>query len=126
MKVYFYHTQDIQYILRRMDDGEFPPHYLYGASKLGAHGIDVVWHQARVGLPRWRMMLRNTWCILTCKEQIDAVYAIHYRGIEPLVLLRALRLFRKPIVVWLSLDKDRDWFDGKIRWNRFFKWVDKI
>lgn len=27
----------------------------------------------------------------------------------------------KPIVVWLSLDKDRGWFNGKIRWNRFFK-----
>lgn len=32
----------------------------------------------------------------------------------------------KPIVVWLSLDKDRNWFDGKIRWNRIFKWVDGI
>lgn len=32
----------------------------------------------------------------------------------------------KPIVVWLSLDKDRDWTDGKIRWNRIFKWVDNI
>ncbi|WP_455586165.1 signal peptidase I [Bacteroides sp.] len=29
----------------------------------------------------------------------------------------------KPIVVWLSLDKDRAWFNGKIRWNRIFKWV---
>jgi signal peptidase I len=29
----------------------------------------------------------------------------------------------KPLVVWLSLDKDRGWFDGKIRWNRLFKWV---
>lgn len=29
----------------------------------------------------------------------------------------------KPMVVWLSLDKDRGWFDGKIRWNRLFKWV---
>jgi len=27
----------------------------------------------------------------------------------------------KPISVWLSLDKDRSLFDGKIRWNRFFK-----
>lgn len=27
----------------------------------------------------------------------------------------------KPICVWLSLDKDRSIFDGKIRWNRFFK-----
>ena len=30
----------------------------------------------------------------------------------------------KPLVVWLSLDKDRDWFDGRIRWDRLFKWVD--
>lgn len=29
----------------------------------------------------------------------------------------------RPIVVWLSLDKDRGWFDGKIRWNRLFKIV---
>ncbi|MEA4840644.1 MAG: signal peptidase I [Bacteroidales bacterium] len=27
----------------------------------------------------------------------------------------------KPICVWLSLDKDRSFLDGKIRWNRFFK-----
>ncbi len=32
----------------------------------------------------------------------------------------------KPILVWLSLDKDRGWLDGKIRWNRLFKWVDDI
>ena len=100
MNVYFYHTQDIQYILRRMSDGEFPPHYLYGAAKLPGHGIGVVWHKARVGLPRWRMMLRNTWLILSCREKFDAVYATHYRGIEPLVMLRALGLYRKPIVVW--------------------------
>ena len=29
----------------------------------------------------------------------------------------------KPLVVWLSLDKDRGWLDGKVRWNRLFKWV---
>jgi signal peptidase I len=27
----------------------------------------------------------------------------------------------KPILVWLSLDKDRGWFDGKIRFNRIFR-----
>ncbi len=27
----------------------------------------------------------------------------------------------QPRFVWLSLDKDRSWFNGKIRWNRFFK-----
>ncbi|GHT76495.1 signal peptidase I [Bacteroidia bacterium] len=26
----------------------------------------------------------------------------------------------KPLIIWLSIDKDRGWFDGKIRWNRLF------
>lgn len=30
----------------------------------------------------------------------------------------------KPIFIWLSLDPDRGWFDGKIRWNRLFRLVD--
>ena len=27
----------------------------------------------------------------------------------------------RPVAVWLSLDKDKSWFEGKIRFNRFFK-----
>ena len=26
----------------------------------------------------------------------------------------------EPVFIWLSIDKDRGWFDGKIRWNRLF------
>ena len=29
----------------------------------------------------------------------------------------------KPILIWLSLDDDRGWFNGKIRWNRIFRTV---
>ena len=29
----------------------------------------------------------------------------------------------KALFVWLSLDKDRGWFDGKIRWDRMFRGV---
>lgn len=32
----------------------------------------------------------------------------------------------KPLLVWLSLDPDYGWFDGKIRWSRLFKWVANI
>lgn len=32
----------------------------------------------------------------------------------------------KPIMIWLSLDKDRSLFDGGIRWNRLFRWVDNM
>ena len=31
----------------------------------------------------------------------------------------------KPILIWLSLDKDRGLFDGGIRWNRLFRMVHK-
>lgn len=29
----------------------------------------------------------------------------------------------KPVLVWLSLDKFRNWGDGKIRWNRMFRTI---
>ena len=32
----------------------------------------------------------------------------------------------KPIFVWLSLNPDYGWTDGKIRWDRFFRLVDNI
>lgn len=32
----------------------------------------------------------------------------------------------KPIFVWLSLNPDYGWTDGKIRWDRFFRMVDNI
>ncbi|MBQ8336596.1 MAG: S26 family signal peptidase [Bacteroidaceae bacterium] len=32
----------------------------------------------------------------------------------------------KPLFVWLSLDKDRNWFDGKVRWERLFRSVDSF
>ena len=32
----------------------------------------------------------------------------------------------KPIMIWLSTDKDRGWLNGHIRWNRLFRWVDNI
>lgn len=33
----------------------------------------------------------------------------------------------KPVMIWLSTDKDRGWFSGHhIRWNRLFRWVDNI
>jgi len=32
----------------------------------------------------------------------------------------------KPILIWLSTDKDRGWFRGHIRWSRLFRWVENI
>lgn len=99
-KVYFYHTQDTERIVREWKEGTFPSHFLYGALQLTDHNIDVVWHHQKHTYKRLRDMIVATWKVLTCRKSYDVLYATHTLGIEPVILLRALGLFRHPIVVW--------------------------
>ena len=39
MKIFFYHTEDIQYIFNGWEKGSFPGHLLYGATHFKDHGI---------------------------------------------------------------------------------------
>ena len=104
-----------------MKEGEFPSHFLYGACHLPENGVDVVYHQSpKRDLSRLRTALYTAWRVLTCSEHFDALYATHYKGLELIVLMRALGLFRKPIIVWhhqpiiKSKSHIREWF------GRFF------
>lgn len=98
--VYFYHTQDTHRIVREWKDGKFPSHFLYGALQLQQHGIDVIFHDQIHIYKRLHDTLRATWKILTCHQHYDVLYATHTRGIEPIILLHAIGLYRHPIVVW--------------------------
>ena len=98
--VYFYHTQDTERIVREWQQGTFPSHFLYGALQLADHNIDVVWHHQKHTYKRLRDMIVATWKVLTCRKPYDVLYGTHTLGIEPVILLRALGLFRHPIVVW--------------------------
>ena len=100
MTVYFYHTQDTERIVREWKEGVFSSHFLYGALQLKGCGINVVWHHQIHTYKRFRDMIVATWKVLTCRKQYDVLYATHAFGIEPIILLRALRLYRHPIVVW--------------------------
>ncbi len=100
MKLYFYHTQDTERIVREWQEGKFPSHFLYGALQLRDYGVDIVWHHQRHTYKRFRDMLVATWKVLSCRQHYDVLYATHTLGIEPIILLRALRLYRHPIVVW--------------------------
>ena len=128
MKVYFYHTQNIQYCLSRMQQGEFPSHFLYGACHLSSSGIDVVYHRSpSKEMSRLKTALYTAWRVLTRREHIDAVYATHYKGLELLILLRAIGIFRKPIVVWhhqpivTPKSKLREW-GGRL----FYRGMDRL
>ena len=98
--VYFYHTQDTERIVREWKQGIFPSHFLYGALQLADDGFDIVWHHQKHTYKRLRDMIVATWRVLTCRQQYEVLYATHTLDIEPIILLRALRLYRHPIVVW--------------------------
>lgn len=100
MTAYFYHTQDTERIVREWKEGTFPSHFLYGALQLSDYGIDVVWHHQRHTYKRLLDMFVATWKVLTCRKHYDVLYATHTLGIEPIILLRALGLYRRSIVVW--------------------------
>lgn len=100
MTIYFYHTQDTERIVREWKQGRFPSHFLYGALQLPDYGFDVVWHHQRHTYKRWKDTFVATWKVLSCRKHYDVLYATHTYGIEPVILLRALKLYRHPIVVW--------------------------
>ncbi len=100
MKAYFYHTQDRTVLQRALHSDTMPRQMVYGMLRWQEHGVTPIWHPTRLWQSRLRMMLYNTWHILTCRERYSVLFATHYRGIEPVVLLRALRLYRHPIIVW--------------------------
>lgn len=101
MKVYFYHTQDLNYIHEEWEAGRFPSHLLYGACELPDEGVEVVMHKhTNPKLPRWKRIIDVTRKVLFCKESFDAVYATKHNGLDLIILLRALGLFRKPIITW--------------------------
>ena len=100
MKVYFYHTQDLNMIHKRWKEGRIPGHFLYGATHLPNEGVDVVLHKYKPIASRFRLMWYVTWSILTCREHFDAIYATHFNGLELLIFLRALHLYPHPIIVW--------------------------
>ncbi len=100
MRIYFYHTEDIQYIYGEWEKGCFPGHLLYGATHLKELGISMIMHKHKEGGGRLMSALYVLWQILKNYSKIDAVYATHYKYLELVIFLRALGLFRKPIVIW--------------------------
>ena len=100
MKVYYYHTIDIRNVYQQWQRGTFPGHFLYGATHLPDYGIDVVMHQPIRPKQRWKLSLHTAFKILTCHEHYDAIYATTFRGLEIIIFLRALGIFRHPVCVW--------------------------
>ena len=81
-------------------DYKFPGHILYGLPLLEKYGIRSVMHKYKAFPSRLKLMLYATKEILCCKEPYEVLYGTSFRGLELIILLRALGLYRKPIVIW--------------------------
>ncbi len=102
MKVYFYHTQDLNLIQKRWKEGHFPGHFLYGTTHFQKYGVDVVMHKYKDISNKFQLMLYVALRVFCCREHFDAIYATSSCGLEFVIFLRALHLYRKPIIIWQS------------------------
>lgn len=100
MKIYYYHTRPILEALEEWKEHKHPGHILYGLTHFERNGIGIVIHKYRAFNSRVRMMLYNLFTILSCRQSYDVLYGTSYRGLELIIFLRALGLYRKPIAIW--------------------------
>lgn len=125
MKIYYYHTRPIASALKEWKEHTHPGHILYGLTHFPKNGIDPVLHPYKHFTSRWKLMWYNLHTILGCKENYDVVYGTSYRGLELLIFLRALGLFRKPIAVWhhQAVPQSKGWLKNLLS-RLFYKGID--
>ena len=97
LTIYFYHTRLTRESYEEWKEYKFPGHILYGLPLLENYGIRSVMHKCKYFSGRLKLMFYATKEILFCKEKYDVLYATSFRGIEPVIFLRALGLYRKPM-----------------------------
>ncbi|WP_294481248.1 glycosyltransferase family 4 protein [uncultured Bacteroides sp.] len=100
MRIYYYHTRPIQEALDEWENHLHPGHILYGLTHFSRHGITPILHRYRHFASRLRFSLYNFFEIIRCKEPYDLLYGTSFYGLELVIFLRALGLYRKPIAIW--------------------------
>ena len=100
LTIYFYHTRLTRESYEEWKEYKFPGHILYGLPLLENYGIHSVMHKCKYFSSRLKLMFYATKEILSARKNTTCSYATSFRGIEPVIFLRALGLYRKPIVIW--------------------------
>lgn len=100
MKIYYYHTRPIAEALEEWRRYRHPGHILYGLPLFESNGIDCILHPYSPCTGRIALIGQVTRKILSCREPYDLLYGTSFRGLELIILLRALGLYKKPIAVW--------------------------
>ena len=101
-KVYYYHLVPISECYQLWKKGEYPGHLLYGLTHLCKYGLDAIYDDIPFNpfKSRIRLMFYMLKMLVFSGKKYDIVYAVTFRGLELVIFLRALGLFKKPIAVW--------------------------
>ncbi len=126
-RIYFYHTRVTEQSYQEWKDHKFPGHLLYGMPLFEKDGIESVMHNYKFFPKRWQLMLYTTKEILRNYSKFNLVYGTSFRGLELIIFLRAIGLFRKPIVVWhhTAITKSSSKIKETIS-RLFYKGIDKM
>jgi len=101
---------------------------LYGLTHFEINNLGFIFPQFK----KYRSIETSSWIpnmldILRDKRKYDIVYTPYYEGIQALIYLRALRLYRKRIVVWNHppIEKSGGFLRASL-YKLFLKGIDKI
>lgn len=87
----------IRWVKERQMRGEL----LYCIADIESLGYDIVAPETkRYGVASKKLNLYYTWLLIKTANQYDVIYSPYYQGLEWLIYLKAIGLFRKKIVVW--------------------------
>lgn len=74
---------------------------MFGLTHLKEAGLEVIFPQfKKYGSDGREYRIQNLIDILKDKRKYDIIYTPYYKGLELLIYLRGLRLYRKKIVIW--------------------------
>lgn len=101
---------------------------LYGLTHFKENNLQNIFPQFK----QYRSIEKESWIqnlldILKDKRKYDVVYSPYYNGLEALIYLRGLGLYRKKIIVWQHspIEKPQDFF-GKCFYKVFLNGIDKF
>jgi glycosyltransferase involved in cell wall biosynthesis len=95
MKIKFYHR-----FYKPGDLNNFPEHLFYASTYLKKYNIDVSYCGDSSLSNRIYRGIRTAWGLIFSRDRYDLLYASTANGLELIVLLRSIGLYRKPVVVW--------------------------
>jgi glycosyltransferase involved in cell wall biosynthesis len=102
MTIYYYHLIPISNALNNYKNNNYPGHLLYGLTDLNKYGIKSIFHDIPFNpyTNRLRLSLYTLIKIILRYKKFDCIYGVTTRGLELIIFLRALNIFKKPICIW--------------------------